>query len=160
MAATTLIRTEIHHYVRQCSECRDHFDATDPKASTCPVCDDQRKRSIIAAQNDLFRRTLGNDPIWNGQKLEGQAVTTPGFRALPEDMQIILLREVVNFNAFDKDCDPWGDHSFGVAEMNGYRIFWKIDLYDADYTFGVSLIDAIDPAQVRRVLTIYLPSEH
>ncbi|WP_243786332.1 DUF3768 domain-containing protein [Paracoccus versutus] len=116
--------------------------------------------AIIAAQNDCFRRTLGHGAQWNGQPLLGKAVTTPGFRALPEIIQIALTSEVVNFKAFDADNDPYGDHSFGVVEMNGHRAFWKVDVYDTDYTFGVSLPDATDPHQVRRVLTLYLPSEH
>lgn len=116
--------------------------------------------AILAAQNDCFRRTLGHGAQWNGQPLLGKVVTTPGFRALPETIQIALTCETVTFKAFDAENDPYGDHSFGVVEMNGHRAFWKVDVYDTDYTFGVSLPDATDPQQVRRVLTLYLPSEH
>ena len=116
--------------------------------------------AIIAEQNDCFRRTLGFAPVWNGQPLHGMAVTTPGFRDLPEFVQIALTREMVNCKNFDAENDPYGDHSFGVVEVNGHRAFWKIDIYDMDYSFGVSLPEATDPRQVRRVLTLYLPSEH
>ena len=37
-------------------------------------------------------------------------------------------------------------------------IFWKIDLYDPAYHFGAETPS--DPEQTRRVLTLYLPSEH
>lgn len=116
--------------------------------------------AIIAAQNDCFRRTIGFAPVWNGQTLHGMAVTTPGFRALPEFIQIALTREMVNCTAFNAENDPYGDHSFGVVEVNGHKAFWKVDVYDTDYSFGVSLPEATDPRQVRRVLTLYLPAEH
>lgn len=125
-----------------------------------PVAPEERADAvaIIAAQNDCFRRTIGFAPVWNGAPLHGMAVTTPGFRALPEFIQIALTREMVNFKAFDAENDPHGDHSFGVVSVNGHEAFWKLDLYDADFRYGA--IDASDPHQVRRVLTLYLPSEH
>lgn len=116
--------------------------------------------AIIAAQNDCFRRTLGFAAAWNGQALHGQAVTTPGFVALPECVQIALMGQTVTFKDFTPDNDPNGDHSFGVVEVNGQQAFWKVDVYDLDYCYGVTLLDATDPQQVRRVLTLYLPSEH
>ena len=127
-----------------------------------PVAPEVRAEAvaIIAAQNDCFRRTLGFAAKWNGQPLQGMAVTTPGFRDLPEFIQIALTREMVNCKTFDAENDPYGDHSFGVVEVNGHRAFWKVDIYDTDYSFGVSLPEATDPRHVHRVLTIYLPSEH
>ena len=45
-----------------------------------------------------------------------------------------------------------------VVEAHGVAIFWKIDLYDTAYTYGAE--NPSDPEQTRRVLTLYLPSEH
>lgn len=118
-------------------------------------------RAILAEQNDIFRRALGRDAVWNGQVLQGMVVTTPGFRALPDTLQARLVAEVICFADFNEDNDPWGDHGFAVVEIDGTRIFWKIDLYDTDYSFGAGTTeDATDPEKTRRVLTLYLPSEH
>lgn len=147
-------------YIRQCGKCGDHYDTDKPEPGSCPVCDPATHNAVIAEQNDVFRMALGGAPCWKGNYLLGMAVTTPGFRALPETNQKALLLEVATFSDFSEENDPWGDHSFGVVEAYGTRIFWKIDIYDTEYSFGVSLPKAHDPAQVRRVLTLYLPIEH
>lgn len=121
---------------------------------------DAATTACIATQNDIFRRSLGCAAIWNGQLLRGQAVSTPGFRELSEAEQAGLIRGVIGFDSFTEDNDPWGLHDFGIVEFGTARIFWKIDLFDPDYCFGVDLAAAVDPAKVRRVLTLYLPSEH
>lgn len=131
-------------------------------AETTAVPDPEASgRAILAEQNDIFRRALGRDAVWNGQVLQGMVVTTPGFRALPDTLQARLVAEVICFADFNEDNDPWGDHGFAVVEVNGTRIFWKIDLFDTDFTFGAATTeDATDPEKTRRVLTLYLPSEH
>jgi len=44
------------------------------------------------------------------------------------------------------------------ATVEGVAVWWKIDLYDADYDAGSELRD--DLAVTRRVLTILLPEEY
>lgn len=122
---------------------------------------DHMMRLLIAEQNDAFRRALGFAILWRGHHLKGRAVVTPGFQAIPERTQTDLLNAVINFQDWTEENDPWEDHSFGRVEAHGTAIFWKIDLYDTDYTFGATMPEcATDPEQVRRVLTLYLPSEH
>lgn len=116
--------------------------------------------AVIGEQNDIFRRHLGFAALWKNQPLTGEILMTPGITALPEVLQIALMREVVNFRDFNAENDPWGDHGFGVVEVNGTRAFWKIDVLDASGTHGITVPDAADPSKVSRVLTIYLPSEH
>lgn len=161
MAASSIVPAEnAHSRIHRCGECRDHFETSNPEPGTCPCCTAQRIRPIIKEQNDLFRRVLAINPVWKGAMLQGQFVVSSGFRALPEDTQILLISAVATFNDFNDDNDPYGDHSFGVVEAAGARAFWKIDLYDTDYSFGVDLSAAADPSKVARVLTLYLPSEH
>ena len=122
---------------------------------------DQMLRMMIAEQNDAFRRALGFAALWRGQHLKGRTVATPGFLAIPERTQAALMNAVITFTDWTEDNDPYEDHSFGRVEAHGTAIFWKIDLYDTDYTFGATMPEcATDPEQVRRVLTLYLPSEH
>ena len=45
-----------------------------------------------------------------------------------------------------------------VFDGNSYRIFWKIDLFDADYSMGSG--DPANASVTRRVLTIMQASEY
>jgi len=59
---------------------------------------------------------------------------------------------------FDSGNDPYGEHDFGVVEVKGRRIFFKIDYYDQDLCFA-----SPDPANhkiTRRVMTIMLAEKY
>ena len=112
--------------------------------------------ALIAAQNDAFRRSiLGTHPVADAPK--GQFVMTPGVAALGPDTQHALTRRVASFDAFNADSDPHGWHEMGVIDFDGTTVWFKIDLYDVDYTYGSP--EPSDPQQTRRVLTLLLPSE-
>ena len=65
--------------------------------------------------------------------------------------------EVRTFDAFTADNDPHGEHDFGSFEVDGRKIFWKLDYYDAAMRLGSE--DPADPAKTTRVsLTIMLAS--
>ena len=113
--------------------------------------------SLIAAQNDAFRRSiLGTTPIADAPK--GQFVMTRGVAALGPDAQLALTRSVASFDAFKTDCDPHGWHEMGVIDFDGTTVWFKVDLYDVDYQYGSP--EPSDPEQTRRVLTLLLPSEY
>ena len=46
----------------------------------------------------------------------------------------------------------------GVIDLDGTTVWFKVDLYDVDYTYGSPEPSA--PEQTRRVLTLLLPSEY
>ena len=150
--------------VYRCASCRDHYESEDAGPGLCPLCNlaeqarDHMLRLLIAEQNDAFRRALGFAALWRGQHLKGRTVATPGFLAIPERTQAALMNAVITFTDWTEDNDPYEDHSFGRVEAHGVAIFWKIDLYDTAYHFGAETPS--DPEQTRRVLTLYLPSEH
>ena len=111
----------------------------------------------IAEQNDRFRTTWGADFT-----VPGQIVMTRGVADLAPAAKAIIMQRVQSFDTFTEDNDPYGDHDFGAFEFevagNSYRIFWKIDLYDTEYSMGSD-----DPANLqvtRRVLTIMHASEY
>lgn len=103
---------------------------------------EQQQLAIIRDRNDAVRR-LGLNRM-----------TTPGIRAL-EDFEEVLLK-VREFDRFDSDNDPYGEHDFGSLEYHGSKIFWKIDYYDQELKYWS------DPlaAQTRRVLTVMLAEEY
>ena len=112
---------------------------------------------LIAEQNDRFRRTWAADFT-----VPGRIVMTRGVADLSPAGKAIIMERVQRFDAFTEDNDPYGDHGFGAFEFevggNGYHIFWKIDLYDTDYSMGSD--DPSDPKATRRVLTIMHASEY
>jgi hypothetical protein len=99
-------------------------------------------------------------------------VITPGVRALPAGdpepgepltgasaERIAPLRHAVaTFNDFPEGNDPCREHDFGIFELFGNELFWKIDSYDPDrYTL------APEPANIelcRRVVAIMLAEEY
>jgi hypothetical protein len=54
--------------------------------------------------------------------------------------------------------DPHEEHDFGAFEVEGHKIFFKIDYYDATLTCHSP--DASDPAVTKRVITIMLAEEY
>ena len=102
----------------------------------------------IRALNDEFRRTFTG----------GKVMMTAGIAALPEAARALVLNEVRTFDAFTADNDPHGEHDFGNFEVDGCKIFWKLDYFDAAMEFGSE--DPADPLKTTRVLTIMLASEY
>ena len=112
-----------------------------------------RNAATIAAQNDLFRTSLGETP-----DLPGQMVLTQGVAALPPIEQIEVIRSVARFDTFDEDNDPHGEHDFGAFEVRGKRYFWKIDLFANDLRYGSD--DPTNPEKTYRILTVMMASEY
>ena len=119
--------------------------------------DSVREAALIAAQNDVFRRSiLGTTPVADAP--QGQFVMTRGVAALGLDAQLELTRRVAVFDGFNADSDPQGWHEMGVIDLDGTKVWFKIDLYDVDYQYGSP--GPSDPKRTRRVLTLLLPSEY
>ena len=98
--------------------------------------------------NDWFRCTL-----------EGGAVLlTAGVIALGCEAQARIIEAVRTFDDFTPDNDPHGEHDFGALDVEGERIFFKLDYYDP--TRAMHSDDPADPSKTERVLTIMLASEY
>jgi hypothetical protein len=98
--------------------------------------------------NDRLRRTLTG----------GRLVMTQGIAALGEETVERVVRTIRSFDDFDADNDPYAEHDFGAFEIDGGKIFFKIDYFDKALTFGSA--DPADPTVTERVLTIMLASEY
>jgi hypothetical protein len=108
-----------------------------------------RAKKTIAALNDGFRKKLGTG---------GRVYLTAGVNAKGAEYVSRALARVITFDRFEVDNDPHGDHDFGSFELDGDRLFWKIDYYDLAGEFG-----AEDPSNAKatlRVLTIMLAEEY
>ncbi len=102
----------------------------------------------IRRLNDRFRRS----------GIGGDILITPGIQSLGDEGLQKVAAKVAEFDQFDHDNDPHGEHDFGAFDHDGQRIFWKIDYYGPDLMSGSE--DPSDPDATRRVLTIMLASEY
>jgi hypothetical protein len=99
----------------------------------------------IAVLNDAFRKTFSG----------GTVTMTAGVYALPDMVKAAALQKAAQFDNFNEDNDPYGEHDFGSFELCSRKFFWKIELYEEP---GVK--DKNGEPVVTRVLTIMLASEY
>jgi hypothetical protein len=104
--------------------------------------------TTIRELNDQLRHSLRG----------GVLVMTAGVIALGQKHQLKILEAVAKFDSFDEDNDPYGEHDFGALEVEGERLFFKIDYYDRDLT--VHSLNPADASVTTRVLTIMLAEEY
>ena len=99
-----------------------------------------------------------NDALRRGDVQHGMIVMTSGISAKGDAFVAEALRSVGEFDAFDADCDPYGEHDFGALTIQGEKIFFKLDYYDLSMSAGSP--DPADPSVTKRVLTVMLASDY
>ena len=113
----------------------------------------RNRATKIAALNDALRR----DPA-TGEY--GRIMMTCGVSegGIPFTMQ--ALAKLKAFDGFTKDNDPYGEHDFGAFELEGQKLFWKIDYFEkgTDYMSGAETPE--NSATTDRLLTIMLAEEY
>lgn len=103
----------------------------------------------ISELNDRFRREgLGN----------GSVMLTLGIQEKGGAFAVAAVAAVRAFDDFCSDNDPWGEHDFGAVEVEGEKVFFKIDYYDPSLKKGSE--NPANEGCTHRVLTIMLPSEY
>ena len=102
----------------------------------------------IRKLNDQLRTTLSG----------GQVLITPGVNALEADTVARVIHAVRGFDDFNEDNDPYKTHEFGMVEVDGNKVMFKIDAYDQNLEYGSP--NPADPNVTARVLTILLASEY
>ena len=99
-----------------------------------------------------------NDSFRTGVPVPGLWVVTAGVTGPGPSFLTAVVEAVRAFNDFTEGNDPHREHDFGALEIEGERVFWKIDYYDQTLTAGSP--DPADPQLTKRVLTIMLASEY
>lgn len=89
---------------------------------------------------------------------EGRIMLTPGVIAKGETEVGDLLVAISNFDHFDDENDPYGEHDFGALDWCGETAFWKIDYYDLE--LSAASPNPADAEVTIRVLTVMLASEY
>lgn len=109
---------------------------------------DGTKATTIRRLNDELRRSF----------IGGAVMLTPSVIALGSKAQKAIVAKVRAFDAFDEGNDPFGEHDFGAFEHEGEKVFFKIDYYNREMTWGSE--NPADPAVTTRVLTIMLSADY
>jgi hypothetical protein len=102
----------------------------------------------IRELNDLFRSTF----------IGGKVFITQGVNALGDVFESECVEKVQTHRDFAEGNDPHGEHDFGAFDVQGRRVFWKIDYYDLSLAWGAE--NPADAYQTTRVLTIMLAEEY
>lgn len=106
------------------------------------------QRARIRALNDQLRQG----------RTGGRLFITGGVLALGDGAVAEALEALACFEDFSESNDPYGEHDFGCIVVQGERLFWKIDYYDASLTSHA--VDPADAAKCVRVLTLMLAREY
>ena len=114
--------------------------------------------TVVAAQNDAFRKLacLGETP---SQPIQGRMHLTSSLAMAEDGLALEAVQAVGAFDIFELENDPDGWHDFGAVDIRGEKIFWKIDLYEADSDFRYGAEAPDNPATTMRVLTIMMASD-
>ena len=102
----------------------------------------------IAKLNDLLRTSF----------FGGKVLITQGVRALGPEFESACVEAVQSFGDFSPANDPYGEHDFGIVQIEGRSVYWKIDYYDRALEYGSE--NPADPKVTTRVLTIFLAEEY
>jgi hypothetical protein len=103
---------------------------------------------IIRDLNDRLRQSFTG----------GKVVMTQGVQGLAEDTLARVFKTVREFDDFNEGNDPYGTREFGMFDLDGERLMFKIDAYDQNLEYGSP--NPADPDVTTRVLTILLASEY
>lgn len=129
-------------------------------SQSSPKAQSQAERiARVAALNDELRRSIHNPG-------RNQIVMTAGVAALIGEVALFrgfrrraeIIRIVRDYDSFTPDNDPIGEHDFGRFEFEDAILYWKIDYYDLDLSFGSP--DPTSPDVTTRVLTILRADEY
>jgi hypothetical protein len=83
----------------------------------------------------------------------------PGYaRGSPRPSVERIIKTIAVFDDFCHANDPYEEHDFGSFEVDGHRIFFKIDYLDQAVTCHSP--DPADPSVTKRVITIMLAEEY
>jgi Protein of unknown function (DUF3768) len=102
----------------------------------------------IRELNDRLRQNL----------TEGTAVLTCGVAALGAEAVALIVKTIAIYDDFCHANDPYEEHDFGAFEVDGRRIFFKIDYFDKSRSRHSP--DPADPTATERVITIMLAEEY
>lgn len=119
------------------------------------LSDAKKHFARIRELNDALRTCT--DPI-AALMMNGFLVITRGIAGRGNAFIDRAVHAVRTFNVFTPENDPHDEHDMAFLDVDGTRIFFKIDYYDRDLQWHSP--DPADRGVTRRVLTIALAEEY
>jgi hypothetical protein len=125
----------------------------------CHQCEGSTKLDWVPADTVQNRRVRALNDRFRTQGLgNGAVLLTQGIQEAGQAFVVATIEAVRTFSDFSEENDPWGEHDFGAVEIDGQKVFWKLDYYDPTITQGSE--NPANEALTHRVLTIMLASEY
>ena len=106
------------------------------------------KTQTICKLNDELRQNLST----------GTALITTGVAVLGADAVARIVKTIAVYDHFCHANDPYEEHDFGAFDVDGHKLFFKIDYYDKSRCCHSP--DPSDPSVTERVITIMLAEEY
>ena len=125
-------------YCHSCEE-QTHLEWTRPEMPS--------EKSIVELNDQLRIHGTG-----------GTIMVTSGVQGLGQKFINLVFDALRSFNSFSEDNDPYGEQDFGAMQVDGEKVFWKIDCYDLSMTAHSP--NAANPGVTKRVLTVMLAGEY
>ena len=116
----------------------------------------KRERSErIAALNDELRQ----HPTHRGL---GLITMTSGVTALGPGFWVKVAEKLASLEPsdFDKGNDPYGERDFKAIEVDGEKLFFKIDYFERGSSHTLGAVTPENPETTDRVLTVMLTDEY
>ncbi len=110
--------------------------------------EDNRRVERIRFLNDTLR----------SQHNGGTVCITAGIARMHCKELSYIFATIADFDDFNEDNDPCGEHDCASETIAGKNIMWKIDYYDPTMRTGSR--DPSDPNQTKRVMTVMLAEEY
>ena len=125
----------------------------------CHACGEETKLVWNEVESPNNARVRELNDLFRTQGLGiGSLMITEGIQAKGQDFVVQAIDAVRTFDAFTEDNDPRGEHDFGAIDLEGERIFFKLDPYNLDCTAGSE--NPANAGTTHRVLTIMLAHEY
>jgi len=125
----------------------------------CDACGEEMT-PVWKLNNEFRQKRIQrlNDALRHGQCEHASIVITSGLQTKGQEYLAEVSKAVSGFENFTKNNDPHLEHDFGSIEINGDKVFWKIDYYDLAMKYHSP--DAANSAVTHRVLTIMFAHEY
>jgi hypothetical protein len=119
------------------------------------------REGLVRADDSADARTLKIRALNDQLRIHGRGgmvLVTRGLIGRGKHGVLAAYKAIAEFDAFNADNDPHGEHDCAFVEVGGQRILFKIDYYDRDRRFASP--DPADPKLTVRVMTVMLAEEY
>lgn len=129
-------------------------------AEYCHQCEANTKFAWSKAEHPPHKRVRELNDLFRVQGVgNGTVLITSGIQCEGADSVSSVVEAVRTFADFNDENDPWGEHDFGAVEVEGQKVFFKLDYYaDGDCSAGSE--NPANASMTHRVLTIMLAEEY